>query len=80
LVRIGSLARARLPASDFACPSTRSYIISNKDHVSSAKAYYRRPNTAKCEGGKSKICARARGFGMLAASAPQGEDWRKWCK
>lgn len=80
VVRIGSLARARLPDSAFACPTLRKYLISNKDHVSSAKAYYRRPNTEKCTDGRMRICARARSFGMLAQESPQGAEWRLWCK
>lgn len=80
MVRIGSLARSRLPASDFACPVTRNYIVSDPSHVASAKTYYRRSNTIKCAEGKSRICARARGFGMLAQSYPNGESWRSWCK
>jgi hypothetical protein len=79
MVRIGSLVRARLADSAFACPDLRKYPIANQSHVSSAKSYYQRPNTAKCPGGKKAICSRARVLGMLSAGAPQGESWRKWC-
>ena len=80
LAKLSSLARARLPASDFACPTTRDYPIVDPSHVASARSYYRRPYTVKCAGGKERVCARARSFGMLKESYPNSAEWREWCK
>lgn len=76
--------RARLPKSDFACPArapgSGSYPIDKPVRVSSAKAYYRRRSTAKCKGGKTRICRRAKKFGMLKKDYSGSADWRRWCK
>jgi hypothetical protein len=82
--RLTYAQRKRLPKSDFACPMNApgagSYPISDPARVASAKAYYKRKDTVKCKGGKAKICARARKFGMTKKGYPGSADWRKWCK
>jgi hypothetical protein len=56
--------RERLKPSQFACPP-KDYPIPDPTHVSSAIAYYQRPYTKKCPGGKERICKAARKFGMM---------------
>lgn len=56
-------------ARNFACPErapgSGSYPISDRSRTASAKAYYQRAYTAKCAGGKRRICAAAKRFGMM---------------
>lgn len=75
MVRLTPEKRARLPKSDFACPITEGYPINDPARVSSAKSYYQRKYTAKCKGGKTRICKRAKRFGMT-----KKPSWKKWCK
>lgn len=63
---------------NFACPPL-GYPIFDPAHVASARTYYRRPKTYKCPGGKRKICAKARQFGMTKPGYPGGRAWRSWC-
>ena len=78
--RLTPSQRARLPKSDFACPLTRDYPIQNKSHVASARSYYRRKYTVKCKGGKTRVCKRAKKFGLLKPDYPGSADWKKWCR
>lgn len=84
MARSTAAQRARLPKSDFACPArapgSGSYPINKPRRVSSAKGYYRRPYTAKCKGGKTRICRRAKRFGMMAKDYKGSADWRRWCR
>jgi len=84
MVRLTPSKRARLPKSDFACPinapGSGSYPINDPARVASAKSYYKRKDTAKCKGGKTRICRRAKKFGMTKKDYPGSLDWRKWCK
>ena len=82
--KLSPTKRAKLPKSDFACPAKApeagSYPINDPSHVASAKSYYRRSYTAKCKGGKTRICKRAKKFGMLKKDYPDSADWKKWCR
>lgn len=82
--RLTPAQREKLPKSDFACPAKApgagSYPINDPARVASAKAYYKRRYTAKCKGGKTRICSRAKKFGMTAKDYPGSTDWRRWCK
>lgn len=58
----------------FACPAIQAYPLNTRARISSAKAYYPRPNTAKCAGGKQRICKAARKAGFMGKPS-----WRSWC-
>ena len=79
MAKLTPARRARLPKSDFACPinapGAGSYPINDPSHVSSAKTYYQRKGTVKCRGGKTRICKRAKRFGLL-----KKPSWKSWCR
>jgi hypothetical protein len=59
----------------FACPGLQKYPLNTRARISSAKAYYPRSGTAKCEGGKMRICRAAERAGFM-----DRPGWKKWCK
>lgn len=63
------------PRGKFACPKVDAYPLNTRARISSAKAYYQRPNTQKCEGGKKRICAAARKAGFM-----KRPGWKSWCR
>jgi len=75
MAKLTTAKRERLPKSSFACPIQRKYPLIDSAHVSSAKSYYQRENTVKCKGGKTRICKRAKRFGML-----DSPSWKTWCR
>ena len=79
-MRLSRRQREKLPSSLFACPNERAYPLTDRKHVASARAYYRRRNTLKCAGGKERICRRAKQLGMLDPSYRGYREWRRWCK
>ena len=64
---------------NYACPPD-SYPIHDPAHVASARAYYRRKYTRKCKGGKTKICAAAKKFGLMKSGYKGSAGWKSWCK
>lgn len=72
--------RRKLPKSAFACRATREYPINDPSRVASARSYYRRKYTAKCKGGKTRICRAARKFGFMKPAYKGSSSWIKWCK
>lgn len=78
------VTRAKLPLKDFACPArapgSGSYPINTPERVSSAKAYYGRKNTAKCKGGRKRICRRAKKVGFLKPDYSGYRGWKKFCR
>jgi hypothetical protein len=80
MVKLTTRKREKLPKTKFACPKTRAYPIDKPARVSSAKAYYQRENTAKCKGGKQKICNAAKKFGLLKGNSKSSHAWKQWCR
>lgn len=64
----------------FACPGIQAYPLNTKARISSAKAYYQRGNTAKCRGGKKKICRAAKRVGFMSGDSKQAQGWKSWCR
>lgn len=82
MVKLTARQRDILRAKDrknYACYPD-SYPIHDPAHVASARSYYRRKNTRKCKGGKGRICAAARRFGLMKSGYKGSEGWRSWCK
>ena len=84
MARLTPRQRERLPKSDFACPvrapGAGSYPINDPERVTRARTYYRRKDTAKCSGGKTRICRRAKKFGLMKKDYPGSSGWKKWCR
>lgn len=80
MVKLTTRKRHKLPKTKFACPQSRAYPIDKPARVSSAKAYYQRENTAKCKGGKQKICNAAKKFGFMKGNSNRSREWKSWCK
>lgn len=49
---------------EFACPELRKYPLNSKKRVRNASARYNQERTAKCPGGRERICRAARRFGI----------------
>ncbi len=63
----------------FGCPTNLDFPLDSKARISSAMAYYPRMGTVMCQGGRKRICRRAKREGFLKTSYSGYTGWKKFC-